>query len=132
MITATATVAGASLSATGTVTVAAAAVGSISFVSATPANINLKGTGSSGGSETSTLVFKVVDTSGGARASANVTFSLNTSVGGITFAPASGTTDANGQVQTIVSAGTVATTVRVTATTTAADGSAISTQSGMR
>jgi hypothetical protein len=101
----------------------------MAFVSATPANINLKGTGSSGGSETSTVVFRVLDTSGGPRAGAKVTFTLNTSVGGITFAPASGTTDANGQVQTIVSAGTVATTVRVTAATTAADGSTISTQS---
>ena len=129
LISATATVSSASLTASGTVTVAAAAVGSMAFVSATPANINLKGTGSSGGSETSTVVFRVLDTSGGPRAGASVTFTLNTSVGGITFAPASGTTDANGQVQTIVSAGTVATTVRVTAATTAADGSTISTQS---
>ena len=129
LISATATIGSASLSASGTVTVAAAAIGSMAFVSATPTNINLKGTGSSGGSVTSTVVFKVLDTSGGARAGATVNFALNTSVGGITYAPTSGTTDANGQVQTIVSAGTVATTIRVTASTTAADGSTISTES---
>ncbi len=128
-ITATATVGSQNLTATGTVAVAAAAVGSIQFVSATPANINLKGTGSSGGSETSAVVFKVLDTSGGARAGATVTFTLNTSVGGITFAPTSGTTDANGQVQTVVSAGTVSAVVRVTASTTAGDGSTITTES---
>jgi hypothetical protein len=71
----------------------------------------------------------VLDTSGGPRAGATVTFSLNTSVGGITIAPASAVTDANGQVQTIVSGGTVATTVRVTATTTASGGQMISTES---
>jgi hypothetical protein len=85
--------------------------------------------GSAGGSATSTVVFKVVDTSGGPRAGATVTFALNTSVGGITMSPATAVSDVNGQVQTIVSGGTVATTVRVTATTTASGGATISTQS---
>jgi hypothetical protein len=129
VITASATANSQSLSASGTVTVAQAAIGSIAFISAKPANITLKGTGSAGGSATSTVIFKVLDTSGGPRAGATVTFSLNTSVGGISIAPATGTTDANGQVQTIVSGGTVATTVRVTATTTAEGGGTISTQS---
>ncbi len=132
VITATAVANSQNLSATGTVTVAAAAVGSISFISATPSNITLKGTGattSTGTSTaTSTVVFKVVDTSGGPSPNATVTFALSTSVGGITLAPTSGTTDANGQVQTVVSGGTVATTVRVTATTSAS-GSTISTES---
>ncbi len=117
------------LSASGTVTVAQAAIGSIQFVSATPSNITLKGVGSAGGSATSAVIFKVLDTSGGPRAGASVTFALNTSVGGITIAPATATTDANGLVQTIVSGGTVATTVRITATTTVSGGSTISTQS---
>jgi hypothetical protein len=75
------------------------------------------------------VIFKVLDTSGGPRAGAAVTFSLNTTVGGIALAPISATTDANGQVQTVVSGGTVATTVRVTASTTSSGGSTISTQS---
>ncbi len=129
VITATASANSQTLSATGTVTVAQAAIGSISFISAKPSNITLKGVGSTGGSATSTVIFKVLDTSGGPRAGATVTFSLNTSVGGITMSPTSATTDVNGQVQTIVSGGTVATTVRVTAATTTAAGATISTQS---
>ncbi len=129
VITATATANSQTLTATGTVTVQQAAIGSISFISSTPSNITLKGVGSAGGSATSTVVFKVLDTSGGPRAGASVTFSLNTSVGGITMSPASAVSDATGQVQTIVSGGTVATTVRVTATTTASGGAKISTQS---
>jgi hypothetical protein len=128
VITASSTANSQSLTATGTVTVAQAAIGSIAFVSATPASITLKGVGSVGGSATSTVVFKVLDTSGGPRAGATVTFALNTSVGGITISPATATTDANGEVQTIVSAGTVATTVRVTASTVA-NGTTISTES---
>jgi hypothetical protein len=128
VITATATANSQSLTASATVTVAQAAIGSISFISATPTNITLKGVGSAGGSATSTLVFKVLDTSGGPRANASVTFALNTTVGGITIAPTSATTDANGEVQTIVSGGTVATTVRVTASTVAGS-STISTES---
>jgi len=129
VITASATANSQTLTATGTVTVAQAAIGSIAFISATPSNITLKGVGSTGGSATSTVIFKVLDTSGGPRAGATVTFALNSTVGGITISPATATTDANGQVQTIVSGGTVATTVRVTATTTASGGAKISTQS---
>ena len=129
VITASADANSQSLSATGTITVAQAAIGSIQFISATPPNITLKGVGSAGGSATSTVIFQVLDTSGGPRAGATVTFTLNTSVGGITIAPVSAVTDASGKVQTIVSAGTVATTVRVTATTTASGGATISTES---
>jgi hypothetical protein len=129
VITASASANSQTLTATGTVTVQQAAIGSIAFISATPANITLKGVGSAGGSATSTLIFKVLDTSSGPRAGATVTFALNTSVGGITMSPASAVSDASGQVQTIVSGGTVATTVRVTASTVASGGATISTQS---
>ena len=136
VITATATANSQTLTATGTVTVAPAAIGSIAFISATPSNITLKGVGSAGGSATSIVIFKVLDTSGGPRVGAPVTLKLNTSVGGITMSPACGitmsppcVTDATGQVQTIVSGGTVATTVRVTAITTTSVGATISTES---
>jgi hypothetical protein len=116
VITATATLGSQTLTATGTVTVSAASVGSIQFVSATPTTIGLKGTGLN---ETSTLVFKVVDSTGGARPGVNVTFALSSSVGGLTLSPPSATSANDGTVQTVVSSGTQHTTVTVQATTAA-------------
>lgn len=115
VVTATTIATGLQLEATGTVNVAPASVGSIEFMEATPTNVALKGTGGVGRSETSTVVFRVVDSTGGLVADSDVDFSLNTSVGGITLSPASARSDANGRVQTVIQAGTVATTVRVTA-----------------
>jgi hypothetical protein len=54
---------------------------------------------------------------------------LTTTDGGVTFTPHSGTTDANGHIQTVVSGGTIAEPVRVIATTTTTGGSSISTES---
>ena len=130
-VTASSTINGANRSATGVVTVAAAAVGSIEFVSATPANIALKGTGEAGRPESSTVIFRVRDASGGPRAGAQVSFALNTALGGIALQPSSGTatSDAQGNVQVVVAAGTVATSVKVTATVVSSTPT-ISTQSG--
>ncbi len=125
VITATTTVGSASLTATGTITVAAAAIGSIQFQGASPATIGLKGTGLG---ETSTVVFKVVDSSGGARPGVDVNFALNTNVGGISLSPATATSGTDGTVQTVVSSGTVHTSVRVTASIASP---ALSTQSGI-
>ena len=116
VITASANANGQSLIASGTVNVAPAAIGSIEFVSATPTNISLKGAGGPGRPETSTVVFRVRDSSNGPRANATVNFALQSPIGGVTLNPTTGTTDANGTVQTVVSAGTVASTVSVTAT----------------
>jgi hypothetical protein len=116
VITATSTVGGSQVSATGTVTVAAGTIGSVIFVSATPTNIALRGTGSSAHPEISTVVFRVLDSTGGPRVGTTVNFTLNTTVGGISVAPATAQSDAQGNVQTVVQGGTVATTVRVTAT----------------
>lgn len=118
IVTATATAGSTVLSASVPITVTAAAVGSITFTSATPTNIALKGTGDSGRPESSTVIFKVTDSTGGAVSGATVSFALNTAVGGITLTPATATSDVNGYVQTVVSAGTVATSVKVTATVT--------------
>lgn len=126
--TITATVAGVT-SAPTSLTVTAPSVGSIQFVSATPSNVSLKGTG---GVETSQVVFKVVDIAGNPLSGQAVTFALSTSVGGITLTPTSGTatSDSAGQVVATVNAGTVSTPVRVTATTPGATaGSTLSTQS---
>lgn len=116
VITATATVGESPLSASGSVTVAAAAIGSIIFESATPTNIALRGTGDGSRPETSIVVFRVVDQSGGPRVGADVQFSLDTTVGNLAFSPATAQSDSSGRVQTVVQAGTVATSVRVTAT----------------
>lgn len=118
VITASATAEGRAISATGSVTVAGAVVGSIEFISATPQKIGLQGTGGVGLPETATVVFRVVDSTGGPVAGAGVAFALDTSVGGITFSPATAVSGADGRVQTVVTSGTVATTVRVSATET--------------
>ncbi|MHB8472227.1 MAG: hypothetical protein ACYDC8_05120 [Gammaproteobacteria bacterium] len=129
-ITATATVNGTLLTATGTVTVAPQTVGSIQFVSATPATIALKGMSSSGLTETSTVVFKVLDSVGSPIVGKVVTFALSTNVGGISLSTATATTVAGGFAQTNVQSGNVHTTVGVTATITVGSGSmTISTQS---
>lgn len=112
IITASATAAGQTLSATGTVSIAAAAIGSIQFISATPTIVGLKGTGLN---DTSTVIFQVTDSTGGAEANVPVSFALNTAVGGLSLSPASAITASDGTVQTVVSSGTVHTAVIVTA-----------------
>lgn len=123
-ITASALVGGQNLAATGTVTIAAAAIGSIQFVSASQTSIGLKGTGLN---QTSTLIFKVVDSTGGPYPGVTVTFTPNTTVGGLSISPATAVSANDGTVQTTVSAGTVHTAVRVTASITTP--AALSTQS---
>jgi hypothetical protein len=125
VVTATATVGSSNLTATATITIGASTIGSIQFVSATPESIGLKGTGLG---ETSTVIFKVVDSTGGARPNVPVTFSLDTTVGGITISPATATSGSDGTVQTVVSSGTQHTSVRVTATIASP---ALSTQSSL-
>lgn len=115
-ITATATVDGGTISASAPLTVLAATLGSIQFVSATPTNIALKGTGGVGLSETSTVLFKVLNSVGGPVPKQKVKFDIDTTVGGLSISPPSGETDASGLVQTVVQAGTIPTPVRVTAT----------------
>ncbi len=126
-ITATANV-GTTLNATANFTVQSASVGSLEFVSATPEKISLQGTGGSGGTETSAVVFRVVDAQGNPVANQLVNFSLDTVVGGLTLNPTSATSDQNGLVQTVVQSGTVSTSVGVTATTSS-DGNTYQTQS---
>jgi Bacterial Ig-like domain (group 1) len=114
-ITASATIGTQNLAATGTVTVAAAAIGSIQFVSASTTTIGLKGTGLN---QTSTLIFKVVNSTGGPYPGVTVTFTPNTTVGGLSISPSTAVSGSDGTVQTTVNAGTVHTAVRVTASIT--------------
>ncbi len=115
-INVTANAGGINLSAATSVNILPADVGSIEFVSATPENISILGTGSQGGSETSVVIFRVLDTDSNPVNNQLVNFELNTNVGGISISPASATTDNNGLVQTVINSGTVATSVRVKAT----------------
>lgn len=118
------------LSASATLTVTPPSSGSIQFVSASPTTIALKGTGGAGRFETSRVTFKVLDTSGNPIGGKTVNFSLNTTVGGLGLSAASATSDATtGLVVTDVQAGTVGTSVRVTATTTGVSSTTLSTMS---
>ena len=119
---------GTSLTRTGTVTVSPASAGSISFVSATPTNIALKGTGGEGRSETSVVVFKVLDINGNPiQKKVNFSLSPNTTFGGLYLSTNSADSDpVSGEVQTTVNAGTESTPVRVSAII---DGTTIATTS---
>lgn len=128
-INVTANAGGINLSASATVNVLPADIGSIEYVSATPEQIGIIGAGIVGGSESSTVVFKVKDTDGNPYNNRVVNFALNTNVGGINLSQSSATSNAQGIVQTVVNSGTVGTTVRVTASTEALDGSIVFTQS---
>lgn len=112
IVTATANAGGIALSASGIVTINPASVGSIEFVSAEPQNIALRGVG---GTESSTLKFKVVDSNGNPVPGQMVDFDANTDVGGLSLSPMEATTNALGEVQTVVNSGTVHTSIRVTA-----------------
>ena len=105
---------------TGTITVLPASVGAIKFVSADTTNIALKATGGFGRQEFSTLRFEVYDQTGARLSGALVDFRFAdsngvTTVGGLTLNPAFATSAADGAVTTLVTAGTVPTSVRVVA-----------------
>lgn len=124
--TITASISGSSVSIA--LTVVPLNAGSLSFVSASPTTIGLKGMGGVGIQETSRLTFKVLDTSGAAKSNQPVNFALNTTVGGLALSASSGSTGADGTVSVIVQSGVVATPVRVTASTTVGS-TTLSTQS---
>ena len=127
-------------SVTGNLPVSSPAIGSIQFVSVvtnpitTPTMITLKGTGGANRSETAKVTFKIVDAAGNPF-SAPVTFSLNTTLGGLALSSYSATSDpTTGQAVTNVQAGTFSTAVRVTASicsnnTNPCTGTVLSTQS---
>ncbi len=129
-INVTANAGGINLSATTSVNVLPAEVGSIEFVSVSPENIGILGTGALGGSESATVRFKVLDTNSNPVNNQVVNFALNTDVGGIQLIPTSATTNSEGIVQTVINSGTVATTVRVQATIADSD-PVISSQSSL-
>ena len=106
-------------------------IGAIQFISATPQNIVLQGTGGQNNQSVSTLVFQVTGEVGNPLARQEVSFSLNTKTGGLALSPLIGVTNSQGQVSTRVNAGNVPTSVRVTAKVTTANGNVISSQSDL-
>ncbi len=125
VITASVTLADATVTQTGTITVLPANVGAIKFVSSDTTNIALKGTGGFGRQEFATLKFEVYDQTGARLPGARVDFrfadsNAATTVGGLVLNPAFATSAADGSVSTLVTAGLVPTSVRVVASTGAA------------
>ncbi|MBA5686228.1 hypothetical protein [Rugamonas apoptosis] len=119
-VTASVTLGSATATKSGTLTVLPASAGSIKFVGAQTTNIALKGTGGFGRPEFSTLTFQVFDTTGAPVSGKAIDFvfadSMTTSTtGGLSLNPASSTSAADGTVTTLVTAGTIPTSVRVIA-----------------
>lgn len=98
-----------------TITINGEQLGSIEFISADPTSIVLKGTGGQNKQETSTLTFRVKSQLGNVLSQQEVNFSLSTSVGDTSLSRVSGFTNSQGLISIQVSAGTVPTAVRVTA-----------------
>jgi hypothetical protein len=114
---------GENATATGTIEIADPAADGLTFISAEPDLIVLKGTG--GGpsrQERSEVTFRAVDSQGNPQEGVEVRFDLTTDVGGLEFTPLSDVTDEDGFASTNVFSGDVATVVRVVATMDASDG----------
>ncbi|TDG12183.1 hypothetical protein E2F43_17720 [Seongchinamella unica] len=118
----TAEVIGVGAQAFGTIEISDTVANGLTFVSAVPNLIVLKGTG--GGptrQEKSEVTFQAVDSNAQPLEGVDIAFSLTTDVGGLSFSPKSGTTAEDGTVSTVVSSGDVATVVRVVATADAGE-----------
>ena len=115
--TVTATISGSGTSTTDQIFLTSPTANSITFSSATPSTIYLKG---SGYTESSTVKFQVVDTDGNPLPGQQVTLALSTLAGGLLInqgtAAVTETSDSSGFVSVIINSGTVPTPVRVTAT----------------
>jgi len=108
----------------------------IIFDSASPPQISLKGSGSVDRPEVSTVSFIVSGANGELLANVPVQLSLDNSIGGVCIIDGVNCTqkitinsDADGYAKARVQAGTIATTVRVTASAIIGGGASISTQS---
>lgn len=130
-VVATVSINSADLTATHNINISAEKLGSIEFISATPQSLVIKGTGGQGNQETSTLTFSVKGELGNSLAQQNVTFELNTEIGGLSLASTSGVTNSQGLVSAKVISGTVPTAVRVTASVAVSESETITTQSDL-
>lgn len=97
------------------ITVAAPQAVSLQYISASPQVITLKGYAFAGRPDTSLVTFKVVDSNNNPIQGKSVTFSLDTSVGGVRLDNTVATTNSSGEAVATIIAGLVPTPVRVTA-----------------
>lgn len=123
----TASVSGGS-TASATINVTPPTTNNIKFVSASPAIIGTQTSGATTLPKTSIVKFKVVDSNENGKANVDVTFSLMpaSAPGGVKLSATTATSDANGEVATTVTSGTIPTPVWVVATV---NGTTILTQS---
>ncbi len=97
---------------------------SLTFVSAEPELIVLKGTGGGGDrQESSVVTFQAINSANEPLQGVEVNFDLSTEIGGLSLSPASAISDADGLVQVTLFSGDVSTVVRVIASVIANDGS---------
>lgn len=87
----------------------------ISFISADPTYIGLKGVGGLGLSQQSNVTFSIKDIDGNPVNNRLVNFKLATEIGGLSLSATEAYTNPNGEVSTRVLSGTVPTSVRVMA-----------------
>jgi len=122
-----ASVTGTAATSTRSISLTAPTASSIAFVSATPTEIYLKG---SGFTENSIVTFQVRDANGLGVPNQNVALEATTLAGGLLLddgsVPVTKRTDSNGNVLVRINAGTVPTPVRVRATLTSANISTVS------
>lgn len=119
VVTAAATISSTAVSASANYAVGAkpgASASQLTFVSASPQTIALKGTGGAGRQESSVVTFKVLDAGGNPVVGQQVNFALDTTVGGLALSASSATSGTGGLASTTVMGGTVNTPVRVSAT----------------
>jgi hypothetical protein len=102
--------------ATVTIPIAKQVLGSLTFVSASPATIALKGSGTGTYPEVSTLKFKLLDNTGAPIANTKITYALSTDNGGISLSDSSSTTASDGTTSVNLNSGSVNIAVNVTAT----------------
>lgn len=119
-ITASTTLGGVVSTINADLTVLGAVAGQISFVSALPQNIAMKGTGGPGRQESSVVTFKVMDRNGNPVAGTALDFALfgvttSAGTGGITITPFSAISGADGLASTTIASGIVNTPIRITA-----------------
>lgn len=95
-------------------------IGSIQFITSglVDQSIVLKGSGGLGRSESAQLLFRVVDQQNKPLPGVDVNFTATTNTGGLSVSPAKATSDASGNVTTMISSGSIPTPVRVIAEAT--------------
>lgn len=115
IITATTQVNGDTKSIQGTLVIQPSTLGSLSLVSVEPEQIDIKGNGSAGSNQFSTVTFLVQSGTGTALGNIPVNFSLTTQAGGLSLFPETSVTNSDGLVSTRVQSGFLPTNVSVNA-----------------